>query len=407
MKNYKISIILTYHNRENTIEECIKSILNLYIRNWELICVNNGSTDKSENIVLKYENYDERIKLVNLPKKNDVNIAKLKGFGIASGEFVYFIDGSSPVSQNFADDIFEYPFRENKISDNKIYKKNFIENNEDIVEIVNDTLDWRISDLNDEILKIGDDLKSENKEFEQSMINTIQDKTYGIISRFNQLEKIFFEKDYEYKCFIDQEIKNICLNNESANKALYEKINQIYSDISKVYDYINSEINKKGFEINKVYDEITKNYHYTESLIDSKINDTQIIAENLPESLTEKFNELQKEIILRHLSLKRITDIRFDEVDSRIKALNPEEAQPGLTSPEFFDVKKIIDENINNVYNALNKFTSDFYSELKELYKDINEKINKQREEEKYLLEKRLTEIKEELLIELTSKTEN
>jgi glycosyltransferase involved in cell wall biosynthesis len=54
MKNYKISIIIPTYNRAWCIENAIKSVINQNYDNWELIIIDDGSTDNTKKIVKKY-----------------------------------------------------------------------------------------------------------------------------------------------------------------------------------------------------------------------------------------------------------------------------------------------------------------------------------------------------------------
>lgn len=64
----KISVIVPVYNIENYIEECIKSILNQTLRDFELLLVDDGSTDNSLNICREYEKKDNRIKVIHKKK---------------------------------------------------------------------------------------------------------------------------------------------------------------------------------------------------------------------------------------------------------------------------------------------------------------------------------------------------
>ena len=55
MNNPKVSIIITYHNAQDTIKDCINSVLKQTFKDFELICINNASTDESEKIVIDLE----------------------------------------------------------------------------------------------------------------------------------------------------------------------------------------------------------------------------------------------------------------------------------------------------------------------------------------------------------------
>lgn len=68
MEKIKFSIIMPFYNSIEYIEGAILSVVNQTYKNWELIAVNDGSSDKSETLVKKYASQDSRIRLIN--KKN-------------------------------------------------------------------------------------------------------------------------------------------------------------------------------------------------------------------------------------------------------------------------------------------------------------------------------------------------
>ena len=63
-----VSIIMPAYNAEKYIEEAIQSVLKQTYTNWELIIVNDCSTDKTEQIIKKYQEQDQRIRLCSLIK---------------------------------------------------------------------------------------------------------------------------------------------------------------------------------------------------------------------------------------------------------------------------------------------------------------------------------------------------
>lgn len=90
MKN-KFSIIVPVYNCEKYLERCIESILNQTETEFELILVNDGSTDSSGKICDKYKSKDSRVKVIH--KKNaGVSAARNSGLDIASGKYVTFVD---------------------------------------------------------------------------------------------------------------------------------------------------------------------------------------------------------------------------------------------------------------------------------------------------------------------------
>ena len=88
---YLISIIVPVYNVEPFISECINSILIQSYKNFELILVNDGSTDNSPTICEQYASKDKRIKVIN-KANGGLSDARNWGLKFSSGEYVVFLD---------------------------------------------------------------------------------------------------------------------------------------------------------------------------------------------------------------------------------------------------------------------------------------------------------------------------
>ena len=69
-KNIKVSIIVPVYNTEKYIGKCLESLIAQTLKEIEIICVNDGSTDNSLKILNYYQNKDLRIKIVNQKNSN-------------------------------------------------------------------------------------------------------------------------------------------------------------------------------------------------------------------------------------------------------------------------------------------------------------------------------------------------
>lgn len=94
-----LSIIVPVYNKEMYIDDCIKSILSQTFTDFELILVNDGSTDGSGSKCDIYEKSDPRI-LVFHQKNQGVSAARNKGITEASGKFIGFIDSDDTIERN-------------------------------------------------------------------------------------------------------------------------------------------------------------------------------------------------------------------------------------------------------------------------------------------------------------------
>ena len=64
LNNIQVSIIVPVFNAEKQLKICLESLINQTLKNIEIICINDGSTDKSEAILFEYANIDTRIKMM-------------------------------------------------------------------------------------------------------------------------------------------------------------------------------------------------------------------------------------------------------------------------------------------------------------------------------------------------------
>lgn len=88
MKITKISVILQVFNGENTIKNAINSILNQSYSDFELIIIDDGSSDRTLEIIKKVANIDQRIKIIKNSKNIGPTSSINKGIRIAKGEFI-------------------------------------------------------------------------------------------------------------------------------------------------------------------------------------------------------------------------------------------------------------------------------------------------------------------------------
>lgn len=94
-----VSIIVPVYNIEKYISKCIESVLSQTFKDWELILVDDGSTDNSGKICDEYALKDNRIKVIH--KENEgVTATRDKGVKEAQGEFLFFIDGDDYITDN-------------------------------------------------------------------------------------------------------------------------------------------------------------------------------------------------------------------------------------------------------------------------------------------------------------------
>lgn len=92
------SIIIPIYNGERYIEQCLDSIINQSYKNIEIIAINDGSLDKSIEILEKYINLDNRIRVINQKNKGPSE-ARNNGLEHSNGKYILFIDIDDTVEQ--------------------------------------------------------------------------------------------------------------------------------------------------------------------------------------------------------------------------------------------------------------------------------------------------------------------
>lgn len=87
----KLSIIIPAYNTEEYIGQCIESVLNIKEIENEIIIINDGSTDKTFEIVKKYESKNSNIKLIT-QNNQGASVARNRGIKESTGDYIYFLD---------------------------------------------------------------------------------------------------------------------------------------------------------------------------------------------------------------------------------------------------------------------------------------------------------------------------
>lgn len=92
----KISVIIPVYNTEKYLSECLDSILSQTFKDIEVICVNDGSSDRSGDVLAEYAAKDDRIKVVTQDNKGPA-AARNKGLDMAMGEWICFVDSDDAI----------------------------------------------------------------------------------------------------------------------------------------------------------------------------------------------------------------------------------------------------------------------------------------------------------------------
>ena len=91
MTQPKVSVVIPIWNTEKYLEKCLESLVNQTLKDIEIICVNNGSTDSCQQIIDRFARKDSRIKVVNI-EHGYLSDSRNKGVEYTEGEYLYFCD---------------------------------------------------------------------------------------------------------------------------------------------------------------------------------------------------------------------------------------------------------------------------------------------------------------------------
>lgn len=104
----KVSVIVPVYNSEVFISRCLDSLVNQTLREIEIICINDCSTDLSLDILKKYkEKFNNRIVIIDLDKNSGPGGARNKGIEKASGEYIGFVDSDDYVEPEMFEDMYK------------------------------------------------------------------------------------------------------------------------------------------------------------------------------------------------------------------------------------------------------------------------------------------------------------
>lgn len=97
-----VSIIIPTYNNEDTIERAILSVMMQSYKEWELVIVNDCSTDGTEKILAMYkERLGDKMNVITNDKNSGVGISRKRGFDASKGDFITFLDSDDYLTPNF------------------------------------------------------------------------------------------------------------------------------------------------------------------------------------------------------------------------------------------------------------------------------------------------------------------
>lgn len=226
----RISIIVPVYNVEKYLEKCIKSILNQTLQDFELILVNDGSTDDSGRICDEFAEKDNRIIVIH---KENEGLSKTRNVAldIAKGEYIGFIDSDDWIEPSMYEVLYNLCCKYDADISSCAIKESTSKSN--------------VKTRNKIVVKNGKD-----------MIVEIYSYKYSGISPCNKL--------YKSKIYKNIRFPNKKLNEDAAIMyKIYDISDKVVHKDAKLYNYLiregslmHSKFNKDRFEIIDIYNEM-------------------------------------------------------------------------------------------------------------------------------------------------------
>ena len=210
----EISIVVPVYNVEKYLGNCIESILNQTFKNFELILVDDGSTDNSGKICDIYEKKDSRIKVIH-KNNGGLSSARNAGLDIARGKYIGFVDSDDSIHPEMYEVLY-----------------NLIEKYKSDISCCNYKYTYDISNQNHEELNLNEVIEMSNIE----SIEKLYDKDLGVklVVAWNKLyHKRLFDK-------IRYKVGRLHEDEFMAHRILYNSKKITYVD-NELYYYLQRE----------------------------------------------------------------------------------------------------------------------------------------------------------------------
>lgn len=102
----KVSIVIPIYNVEKYLRQCLDSVVNQTLKDIEIICVNDGSTDSSPDIIAEYMAKDSRVKVINKPNSGYGHSMNM-GFDSAVGEYIGIVESDDYADSNMFETLYK------------------------------------------------------------------------------------------------------------------------------------------------------------------------------------------------------------------------------------------------------------------------------------------------------------
>ena len=353
----KVSIIVPIYNVEEYLRECLSSLINQTLRDIEIICINDGSTDTSLQILKEYQFKDKRIKVI-VKENSGYGASMNKGLEIASGEYIGIVESDDFADSKMFEDLynlakeknadivksdwFEYTtstnsarktgkialFPENKnfnVKDNPkilkiqpsiwsaIYKREFLTKN-NIKFLETPGASYQDTSFNFKVLAAAKRIVFTNKAYlyyRQDNVNSSvksKSKVYAICDEYEEITK-FLNENKELKPYVNtyklvKEYANYIWNLKRIAKEFRKEFIEKMSETFSIY--------RKNGEITTDFFKKVNRHDFNMLIGDAEKFEKHIIKK-------EHFKELRRKLFSVHINKSRIDITLFGKQIVRVE----------------------------------------------------------------------------------------
>ena len=306
-----VSVIIPCYNAEKYINKCLDVLLNDKLEKKEIIVINDGSTDKSLNLLNKYKKKYKNIVFLN-QKNREQDIARNNGLKIAKGKYITFVDIDDYPEKNMLYEMFTYAKNNNydyvycnyieEYTSKQKKIKNYHTDNKKKDAILANFAPWGKL-IAKELIEDAKFSFYEGKIFEDIAVIpylAAMSKNPGYLSKYlyhynmsnnnSTTRKKYYDKRYEDMIFVSDYLYNL-LEKNNLIKKFYDEISFVYLDgilksgVLKFADYKEglSQITILRKNVKEKFKNLLKNKYYKKETIYHKL--TTFIAYYFPPKL--------------------------------------------------------------------------------------------------------------------------
>lgn len=250
--NSRVSIIVPIYNSERYLSKCIESLLSQTYKRMEIVLIDDGSSDRSREIISKYAARYKNIKAILQDQNQGASIARNTGIDNATGEYLTFVDADDVISPNMIEELVDVALEHESDIVTCLFKTfaddiRFVDNNDSVIEAIG-TEKFLVEVMYGQKLDSGPWAKLIRRGF-------VGDKRFD--------ERLIIGEDLDFICnILYKQNANIAL----VNKAMYgyrlhqdSLMAQEYSDLYLQYF---RTINKWAEKLNRTYESLKPAINY-------------------------------------------------------------------------------------------------------------------------------------------------